>query len=241
MDPDYGRRYRELYERHWWWRAREAALFDTIARLQPPDGWGRILDVGCGDGLFFDRLLELGDVDGVEPAGELVRPHGVHRRRIHVGPFDDRFQPGTRYSLILMLDVLEHLDDPAAALRHALDLLAPGGTVVVTVPAFRALWTNHDVVNHHRTRYTKASFRLVAQQAGMRIDIERYWFQWMFPVKIATGIAERILRRRPTPAHVPPEWINRPLYLLSRLERRLLDPLRPAFGSSLLVIGGRSF
>ena len=60
MDPTYGANYEELYRRHWWWRAREAAILHELARLKPAGGWRRILDVGCGNGLFFDRLSELG-------------------------------------------------------------------------------------------------------------------------------------------------------------------------------------
>ena len=62
MDTAYARRYGQLYARHWWWRAREAYLVAQLRRLRPPQGWRRILDVGCGDGLFFPRLRELGDV-----------------------------------------------------------------------------------------------------------------------------------------------------------------------------------
>ncbi len=81
------------------------------------------------------------------------------------------FRPGKRYSLITMLDVLEHLERPIGALRHALELLTPDGLMVITVPALMALWTNHDVMNHHLTRYTKRSFRQVAHRAGF--DIQR--------------------------------------------------------------------
>jgi SAM-dependent methyltransferase len=239
MEAEYGKLYRDLYHHHWWWRAREAALLEIIAGLKPPGGWTKILDVGCGDGLFFDHLLAFGDVEGVEPARDLVDPSGPHRGRIHLSPFDDRFQPRHRYDLILMLDVLEHLDDPVGALRRALDLLTPEGRLIITVPAFMTLWTNHDVINHHRTRYTKRTLRSVARLAGMRIDEERYWFQWMFPAKVAARFAERVSRRPPAPARIPPRWINRLLYGWSRLERQILDPLRLPFGSSLVTIGGR--
>ncbi|HYN08016.1 MAG TPA: class I SAM-dependent methyltransferase [Vicinamibacterales bacterium] len=239
MDAEYGKRYRDLYQHHWWWRAREAALLETITALRPSSGWAGILDVGCGDGLFFDQLRSFGDVEGVEFSADVVDPHGPHRHRIHVCPFDDHFKPGHQYDLILMLDVLEHLDNPVGALRRALELLAPPGLLIITVPAFMALWTNHDVINHHRTRYTRRTFRSVANAAGMRIDQERYWFQWMFPIKLAARVAERLSGREPAPADIPPRWLNRLLYRWSRVERQLLDPLRLPFGSSLLAIGGR--
>jgi SAM-dependent methyltransferase len=239
VDAEYGQRYRDLYTRHWWWRAREAALVDTLQAIPAAGGRHRILDVGCGDGLFFDRLLDLGDVEGIEPDAALVGPTGVHRGRIHVQPFDDRFRPATNYSLILMLDVLEHLEDPVAALRHATSLLTETGHLVITVPAFMLLWTNHDVINHHRTRYTKATLRAAARIAGLHLDREEYWFQWTCPAKIGTGLVERALRLAPAPPAVPPAWINRALYTLSRAERRVLGPLAPPFGSSLVAVGTR--
>ncbi len=236
MDPQYAARYRELYEKHWWWRARTEAITETLRRNQPPQGWGAILDVGCGDGLFFNRLAQFGEVEGIEPAESLVTPTSIQRQRIYVGPFDDTFQPGKQYSLILMLDVLEHLQDPVGALRHALQLLAPGGTLLVTVPAFRLLWTNHDVINQHFTRYTKSSFREVARQAGLRIETERYWFQWLFPLKLAQRVAEQFFALQRTLPNIPPRWVNESLFLLSRLEQKTLSVLPVPFGSSLMVV-----
>ena len=74
MDPKYGERYRELYEKHWWWRARTELIVDALHRLRPPQGWKDILDIGCGDGLFFDRLSSFGQVEGVEPVLRPARP-----------------------------------------------------------------------------------------------------------------------------------------------------------------------
>jgi 2-polyprenyl-3-methyl-5-hydroxy-6-metoxy-1,4-benzoquinol methylase len=237
MRADYGERYRELYERHWWWRAREAAILEVLRAQQPPLGWRRILDVGCGDGLFFDKLAQFGEVEGIEPAEELVSSKGPHCPRIHIGSFDANFRPGKQFSLILMLDVLEHMADPVGALRHAQGLLESEGRLLVTVPAFRLLWTNHDVLNHHFTRYTVSSFRRIAQQAGLEIEAERYFFQWLFPLKLATRVVERLLPLQPKPPDIPARWINALLYRVSLFEYETLSPLPVPFGSSLLVVG----
>ena len=242
MDSSYGARYRELFQRHWWWRARERVILDALRAHQPAAGWRTVLDVGCGDGLFFDELAKLPGVElveGVEPAEALVSPDGPHRARIHVANFDATFAPARRYSLILMLDVLEHLPDPAASLRHALSLLEPGGVVLATVPAFRALWTRHDDLNHHYTRYDTTSIAALANEAGMRIDESRYFFHWTAAAKIATRLKEALIRGEPASPSVPPAPINRALYTLSRLEQRLVGALPVPFGSSLLVVGGR--
>jgi 2-polyprenyl-3-methyl-5-hydroxy-6-metoxy-1,4-benzoquinol methylase len=239
VDPEYAQRYRELYERHWWWRAREQFVLETVRRHLPTGGRGAILDVGCGDGLLFDRLAEFGEVQGVESDPSLVGPASPHRDRIHVGPFDASFAPGKRYGLILMLDVIEHLPDPAGALRRAVDLLEPDGLLVVTVPAFRLLWTTHDDLNHHYTRYTRHRFAVLARAAGVRVIRAAYFFHWLFPAKLVTRLIEGVARPRPSSPRVPPRWVNETLYGLSRLEQRLLGRLGVPFGSSLLVVGRR--
>jgi SAM-dependent methyltransferase len=237
VDPKYGERYRDLYHQHWWWRARTEFIVDTLCRLRPPQGWSNILDIGCGDGLFFDRLREFGEVEGIEPFAELVSPNNPYRNHIYICPFDDDFRPCKLYSLILMLDVLEHLEEPVAALRHMLSLLSPGGTFIATVPAFMSLWTNHDVLNHHFIRYTKSTFRRVARDAGLQILEERYLYHWTFIVKLGVRLRERVLNLEPVPAKVPPIWVNTPLYWLSRIEQRTVSRLSLPFGSSLMVIG----
>jgi SAM-dependent methyltransferase len=244
MDATYAHEYRRLYEGHWWWRARRGVILAELARrVGPRRGLTRrrqtILDVGCGDGLFFDDLCRLGDVEGVEVDDSLVAPDGPWRSRIHVCPFDERFQPGRRYSLILMLDVLEHLSDPVAALSHARDLLTGDGTLLITVPALRLLWTAHDDMNHHYTRYTKRSFRRVAEPAGLWIEQLRYLFQWTCPVKLAVRVKETLFGSAPGPPHVPPPPINAMLYGLCRVEHAVLGRMAPPFGSSLLAVCGK--
>jgi SAM-dependent methyltransferase len=238
MDREFSRRYRELYENHWWFRVRERVILELLHRRQPPGGWKTILDIGCGDGLFFPELMRLGEVEGVEPVAEIIGPDNPFRERIHVGPFDETFRPCKRYSLILMLDVLEHLEDPATALRQAVSLLQPGGSILITVPAFLLLWTSHDTLNDHYTRYTKASFRRVAKEAAMNVSESRYLFFWLFLAKLGVRAKEGIFGSKPGIPKVPKQNVNHFLASISHLEEKVLGALPIPFGSSLLVFGG---
>jgi 2-polyprenyl-3-methyl-5-hydroxy-6-metoxy-1,4-benzoquinol methylase len=243
MDSQYGAHYRDLFEHHWWWRARERVILDTLCAHQPKAGWRAVLDVGCGDGLFFDALSKLDGVsvvEGVEPESALVSRDGPNFERISIAPFDARFRPERCYSLVLMLDVLEHLADPVAAVTHAMSLLEPNGVFLATVPAFMGLWTRHDDLNHHYTRYTKETFRSVAEGAGLRIKSARYFFHWLAAAKIVTRVAEGLSAGKPGVPRVPPAAVNRILYALSRLEERLLGAARLPFGSSLIVVGTKA-
>jgi SAM-dependent methyltransferase len=241
MDQAYAAQYRRLYERHWWWRARERAILDTLRRSGLANQGRPILDIGCGDGLLMDRLVEFGEPEGIgiEIDESLVSSDGRWRKQIHIGPFDGEFQPSRRYALIVMLDVLEHLPDAPAALRHAIELLADDGLLLITVPAFRALWTSHDELNHHYTRYTKRTFSRLATEAGLAIDEMRYLFHWTCPVKLAVRLKESLLHSVPAPPKIPSPLINSALYGLTCFEQAVLGRVPMPFGSSLLVVGHR--
>lgn len=236
MDPEYAVVYRDLYAQHWWWRAREELILQTVRTLLPKSPESRILDVGCGDGLLFEKLAPLGHVEGIEmdPAG--VTPEGRWRDRIRVQPFDEKFQPEHLYDLVLLLDVLEHFEDPGRRLARAFELLEPGGAILVTVPAFLALWTSHDELNRHFTRYTRRRLADLASQAGARIESSRYFFQWLFPLKLAVRLREAVWRAKPAPPSVPASWINRTLYRLSKVEQSLTTGWPVPFGTSLLAV-----
>jgi SAM-dependent methyltransferase len=235
MKPEYAAAYRDLYQRHWWWRAREALLLREIARHTPPGGWHTILDVGCGDGLFFDQLRRFGEPWGVEVDASLVPADSPHRPRIHIGGFDASFHPPGPIGLVLLLDVLEHLHRPVEALRHVLGLLAPHGSVLITVPAFQGLWTGHDDLNQHVARYTRASLERVVREAGLMPVSSRYLFHWLFPAKLGVRALEALSLSRPAPAAVPPSAINRMLYYWCRAEERGLSWAHLPFGTSVLA------
>jgi SAM-dependent methyltransferase len=238
MDPEYGARYREMYRRHWWWRTRETVVLETLRR-HSGDRLRSILDVGCGDGLIFDAALTLPGmehIEGIETDVALLDPAGKHRGRIHTGPLDASFRPNRTFSAILFLDVLEHLERPDDALRHAAALLEPGGFILATVPAFMRLWTRHDVLNHHYTRYDRRSFGDLARRSGLSVVESRYLFQWTAAAKLATRALEAVIPGEPASPRIPPAPINGFLRLVTLFEERILAPLHPSFGSSYLAV-----
>ncbi|MGH8544620.1 MAG: class I SAM-dependent methyltransferase [Gammaproteobacteria bacterium] len=237
MEETYLRQYRDLFERHWWWRARREILLREINRTLPTRKFQRILDVGCGDGLFFPYLSHMGEVEGIEPETSLVTERGRRWGPIHTVPFDERFQPAKRFTLILFLDVLEHLPDPVAALRHATRLLDTNGRIFMTLPAFRVLWTAHDEINSHRDRYTRRSLRRLAYESGIHLTDQRYLFHWLFPVKLGLRLVEAMGLSKGTLPEIPPRPINELLRIISQLEYRTLRSFGLPLGTTLLAVG----
>lgn len=114
-----------------------AANFHRMARkIEAMIGKGRILDVGCGSGVFLAALRERGwDVAGVEPhltaARQLRAHHGIE---VHVGTLEEASTDWGSFDAASLLDVLEHLPDPVLALQKVWSLLRPGGVLIVTTP-----------------------------------------------------------------------------------------------------------
>lgn len=236
MDAQYLGAYRALYERHWWWRAREEMLTREIERLAPTAPLRRILDVGCGDALFFPVLRRFGEPYGVEPSPDALSPDSPWRPRIHEGPFDGSFQPKARFDLVLALDVLEHLAAPAAFLDHVRRVSLPGAWFVITVPAFLALWTAHDDLNAHITRFRQKELVELVRAHGFEVVHARYFFVLLAVVKLATRLIETVRRSPPHSPGVPRAPINALLHAVCRVEQAILGRSAPWFGSSLLLI-----
>lgn len=241
MDPSYATAYPDLAAHHWWWQARESLLLDEIRRLRAWKEPARILDIGCGDGRLFPVLGEFGTVEGIEPDAITLGTTPPPGRRIHHTAFALPLPVSGKFDLILMLDVLEHLDDPVASLRLAGSLLSEGGTLLATVPALPALWTRHDALNHHRLRYTKAELGRQLEAAGLSPEMIRYEFHALALAKLAVRAFEAAV---PGPPGVPrplPPALNRAAVGFIRAESWLCRPVaRLLPGSSLLALASLS-
>jgi len=241
----YASKYRQLWDRHWWWRSRRTFVRRLVRNLTLPEG-ANVLDIGCGDGLFFDELGKLGEVYGIEPDARLISDDNPNRDRIEVTPFGPSYQTERRYDLITMLDVLEHIEDDRGTLERVHSLLAPGGYLVMTVPAMKWLWSMHDVANQHYRRYTRGELGGKISEQGMELKRCGYTFGWTVGAMLA--------RRAIAPArdtqgtheadtyevHTPPAPINMTLYGLTRLEQTVTRPFGTPFGSSAYAVARKA-
>jgi SAM-dependent methyltransferase len=228
MDRDYERQTHEAEDRHWWYRGRRKVIDGVLAGLGLPAP-ARVLDAGCGSGRNMVELAHLGEVTGVELSDtsvELARARGVGEvvaGSVLEMPFAD-----DSFDLAVSLDVIEHLDDDLAAMRELRRTVAPGGGLLVTVPAYQWLWSGHDEINHHHRRYTHRTLQHVAEQAGWKEARTTYFNSLLLPAAIALRVLDRVNRAKTTETSldlwVPPEPVNwlleRPLTLESALIAR---------------------
>jgi SAM-dependent methyltransferase len=191
----------ELDDHHWWYRGRRRIIRAELDRLPLRPG-ARVLDAGCGSGRTLQELADYGEVYGTEldpHAAEVARGRGlgeVHNGRIEELPWEDGF-----FDLITCLDVIEHTPDDRATLRELRRVCRPGGFLVVTVPAYQALWSVHDVVNHHFRRYGRRTLRAAALEAGWRVQRMTSFNSLLLAPAAAVRVAQRRQLRRPIEEH----------------------------------------
>ena len=240
MDPRYAAAYGAIARTHWWWAARDTVVLRTIAALRRGQPRGRLLDIGCGDGRLLDVLAADHDVVGIEPDPATGATALAGRYAIHRCAFTSPLPIEGPFDVVMMLDVLEHLGDPVAALRLAASLLGEHGALVITVPAGPALWTTHDDLNHHHRRYTRHGLDGELHQAGLVASSSRYFFHALGLAKLVVRGLETMHRKRPAVPRVPPEPINTLARTFSAIEFRATAPLaRVLPGSSLLAVATR--
>lgn len=238
MDPQYGSGYARLYREHWWWRAREEYLERLLVRLIGTEDIGATFDFGCGDGLFFPILQRFSRerARGFEAERSLLDASGPWFDRIETGAFHDDASEHGRYGLVVALDVLEHLQDPAATMRILRARLRRGGWFIATVPAFPQLWTAHDDINHHHRRYRLPDLEALIRDSGLQVVESRYFFVWLAIVKWIVAWKERVVRPTPAPPDVPWAPINTVALALTRWEQAIIGDQHPPFGSSAIVV-----
>lgn len=182
-------------QRHPWETARVVAIRALIGSL--PFEPSSVLDVGCGDGYVIgelQRTFGFSEVFAYDP--HHPRPGRLRRSGVRVVR-DLRELERRRVDAVLLLDVLEHVEDPAALLaRLATDFLAEDGSVLVTVPAFQALYGQHDRDLQHQRRYTRREIVQVAEAAGLEVLDAGYLFASLLAPRAAHVLWERITEPR---------------------------------------------
>lgn len=230
MDRDYELQTHQAEDRHWWYRGRRTVLEGVIAGTRLP-ARARILDAGCGSGRNMLELARHGTVTGIEVSETsvcLARAREVGE--VVAGSVLEMPFAADSFDLAVTLDVIEHLEDDLGALRELRRTVAPGGSLLVTVPAYPWLWSGHDEINHHHRRYTRSSLQRVAEQAGWEQVRTTYFNSLLLPAAIILRVLDRLSTKTTESSldlWVPPAPLN---WLLER-------PL--AFEAALITRGGR--
>ncbi len=227
---------RDVESRHWWFRARRDILQRIIERkLGNPVG-ARILEVGCGTGGNLAMLSRFGHVTGMEMNALAVRESMTRSAAVILHGRVPEDLPDSKYDLVALLDVLEHIEDDVALLQALRGNIAANGFLLLTVPAYTFLWSHHDIVVHHYRRYTQSRLAGVLENNGYTLRYISYFNTILFPLVAATRIVKRRLGGTSSDLTMPGAFLNRIFYGLFASERHLLPAHSLPFGVSIVAI-----
>jgi dolichyl-phosphate beta-glucosyltransferase len=229
-----------LETEHWWFRAKRELVAELVgAPIEPA---AIAVDVGCGTGAMLEDLHRLGWVT----VGTDLSPYALHLARggsSAVGRAVARAErlplPTGSASVLVSLDVVEHLDDDVAAITEYARVVGPDGTIILAVPAYAWAWSQHDVELGHWRRYTTRRLRQVAEASGLRVERCTYFHSWLVPLALLLRKTPlgRLLHGGAEEASFVNPFVNRLLSAVSRLERVALRRRDLPFGLSILLIG----
>ncbi len=173
---------------HWYYSAKASAMSAMLAGLNAR----HLLDVGAGSGFFSRYLLRTSPVESalcIDPnyagdSDEKVGDKPLHfRTSLHTVDAD----------LVLLMDVLEHVDDDVGLLREYIDKVPANTSFFISVPAFAFLWSGHDDFLEHKRRYTLAQVEALATKAGLQLVQSNYCFLLVFPIAATLRLLQRLL------------------------------------------------
>jgi trans-aconitate methyltransferase len=209
--------------RHPWETARVEAIRSIVARL--PLERPRVLELGCGDAFVLGALQRSFSFSeslayDLHMTEELARALAESLPEVH---FMRSLQElgDKKADLVLLLDVLEHIENPVDYLRRVVtERLSAEAWIVVTVPAFQSLFSEHDRRLRHFRRYSRAEIADVIKDAGFEVSDSGYLFASLLAPRALALLGEKIFTPRPDDGPGVGGWHGSP-FLTRALHRAL--------------------
>jgi 2-polyprenyl-3-methyl-5-hydroxy-6-metoxy-1,4-benzoquinol methylase len=236
--------YDELHrveQTHWWFRARRHIVWSLVERFS--GGSQRQLSVcelGCGTGGNLVAAAKQHEVIGVECSPEaLAYAQGSLGSRVRFGRLPDAVGlPASTFDVVLLADVLEHIEQDATSAATALKLLKPGGIVVATVPAYQWLYSPRDAHHHHFRRYGKRQFAALWHHPDAETILLSHYNTSLFPLAALARLRSKYFGHSSAAGdlRVPLRIVNSALTCVMATESALLGRAPLPFGLSLIAV-----
>ena len=239
MDKQFYRKFFEVQKKHWWFVSKKKIVLDFIDRYVSTNDNHKILDIGCGSGLMLNALEQIGDTYGMDMSDDAINfSKEIFSGTVKKGMLPDNIPYDEEYfSLVVALDVIEHVDDDRASLTAIRSHIAEGGQAVISVPACMFLWSEHDVLNEHKRRYTLEELKGKLIDAGFTIEKISYFNTFLFPLISLVRMMNNLLKRKgASEIDLPHPAINYIVEKIFSLEKYFLRIMNFPIGVSVLAV-----
>ena len=244
MDDLATRQFLELERRHWWFEGRRRVFFGLLERHLGTGGDRRILDVGCGVGGMMAELQRFGQPVGLELSEPMIRRARERGfAQLLIGSAEELPLRENGVDLISAFDCIEHLERDREALSGFHRALAPGGHLVLSVPAYQFLYADNDRVAQHKRRYTRGELIRRVRDAGFEIVQATHVNFWLFPLilpAVLLGKLFQAMRPNRVPktnlSYVPARPVNSTLATIFGSERHVLRRCSMPVGHSIFLL-----
>ncbi len=240
MEKNFEKEYHNLETHHWWFKSRRKYILDYINNA-PKNS--KIIDIGCSSGILIKELVENGfaienlyGIDISEVAIANCKANGIINSFVMDAQNIDLHE---KFDIIIASDCLEHLKYEKKAISNWQSILKSGGTMLVFVPAFQSLWSDHDVVNMHYKRYTKGELERLLISENLEIIKSSYWNFFLFlPIYFYKRTSSFFQKNKTEVADISVgnEFINKILYEVLNIENKILKYLNFPFGVSAFCV-----
>lgn len=230
----------DQFEQFYWWHVGRRFVLKSFLKRFLKTTENQILEVGCGTGGNLEVLGEWGEVVGLDISPEALafcQKKGFNN--LVLGSAEKINFADNYFNLVVALDVLEHLVDDFKAIKESERVLKQGGYLLVTVPAYRFLWSEHDRALSHQRRYLAGELQEKLKQADFRIIKISYLVSFVFPAVLVYRLFRKAIfpQAKRNLAYVfLPEFFNRFFILLLRFEAVLLKYVNLPFGTSIICL-----
>lgn len=229
--------YPDGIENHYWTIARNHIIYWMLVKNGLRNK--KILEIGCGRGVVTKYLRGKGiQVTGVELADTSPYPGAENFVKLHTNALDLSEDERAEYEVLMMLDVVEHIEDPTAFLEEIIAAFPNVKQLVLSVPARKEIWSNYDEFNGHYRRYDLDQLKTLIESVNYKTKDISYFFHILFPVM---KFVLRFNKKRETTIKAPKGFlklfIHKILYFILLQDYLALPPGWK--GSSLLVIGDK--
>lgn len=230
------------FESYYWWHIGRREIIRSLLNKCVHRPFSRILDYGCGTGGNLSLLADFGETWGSDCNDKAL---SFCRGKGHVNLLSNKEDhvPDGCFELITALDVIEHVREDAHLLAEFFNIISPGGLLLISVPAYPFLWSEHDEALGHYRRYRANELREKLRAAGFEIVRSTHAISFvLLPIIIYRCVRRSLYRNQHRAANsyvTLPKSINALLALFLTIESKMVQKTDIPFGCSLLCLARR--